>query len=393
MSPTDNAQQPAEKAEKKMFRVMPGPHLRSFRSIKGAMFMVIAMLMLPAIAAIYYFGIYVLFIILTAILTAVVTEYVAKRLRKRKFYFDGSAVLTGLLLAMVLPPRVPLWMVMIGAAFSIAIVKEAFGGLGHNIFNPALAGRAFLSVSFTGLMTRWVLPITSAGDTVTGATPLSESFLWEGTTQELYRALLLGNVGGSLGETSALMILIGGLILLFIGIINWRIPVFYIGTVFLMTWLMPDEDPVFHILAGGLFLGAFFMATDYVTVPLTNMGKTIFAACCGFLTVSIRVYGGMPEGVAFSILIMNGFTPLIDRYTIPKPLGYVKPEPKEEEKKEEKKPAPEPEPAPEKKTEEVPKEELVEEPAQEEKPEEGTVPPEQSESLMDDTAKEGGDAE
>ncbi|MBA3046187.1 MAG: RnfABCDGE type electron transport complex subunit D [Candidatus Thermoplasmatota archaeon] len=329
MNATDDSQQP----EKRLFRVMSGPHLRSPRSIDKAMFMVILMLMLPAIGAIYYFGIYVLFIILTAILSAVITEYVAKRLRKRKFYFDGSAVLTGLLLAMVLPPRVPLWMVVIGAAFSIAIVKEAFGGLGHNIFNPALAGRAFLTVSFTGLMTRWVLPITTGNDAVAGASPLSGSFVWEGPTQELYRALLFGNVGGSLGETSALLILIGGLILLIIGIINWRIPVFYIGTVFLFTWLLPGQDPVFHILAGGLFLGAFFMATDYVTVPLTNTGKMIFAASCGFLTVAIRVYGGMPEGVAFSILIMNGFTPLIDRYTVPKPLGYMKPKPKEKEKK------------------------------------------------------------
>ncbi len=370
--------------EKKLFKVMPGPHLRSFHSINGAMRMVILMLLLPVAGAVYYFGIYVIFIILTAILTAVITEYAAKRLRKRKFHMDGSAILTGLLLALILPPRVPLWLVVIGATFSIAIAKEAFGGLGHNVFNPALAGRAFLATSFTGFMTRWVLPITSRGsnavsgasgwsataDAVTGATPLSEGFVWEGTTHELYRALFFGNVGGSLGETSAMLILIGGLILLIIGIINWRIPLFYIGTVFLLTWLMPDENPLIHILAGGLFLGAFFMATDYVTVPLTNIGKTLFAVGCGLLTVSIRVYGGMPEGVAFSILIMNGFTPLIDRYTIPKPLGYVKPEPKE---KEEKKPETKPEPKEEEKKELAPEpgakaEEPTEKPPEEPNP-------------------------
>ena len=217
---------------------------------------------------------------------------------------------------------------VIGAAFAIAIVKEAFGGLGHNIFNPALAGRAFVSVTFAGLMTKWISPASSLTslDSSTTATPLSESFVNTGSTTDLYWRLFIGDVGGSIGETSALLVLIGGLILLFTGVIKWRIPTIYIGTVFLLTWIIPGEDPVFHILAGGLFLGAFFMATDYVTVPLTDKGQYIFAAGAGILVVMIRLYGSMPEGVAYSILLMNAITPLIDRYVRPKPYGYIPPE-------------------------------------------------------------------
>ena len=214
------------------------------------------------------------------------------------------------------------------------LAKEAFGGLGYNIFNPALVGRAFLTTCFAGLMTRYVLPTESLiGDAVTSPTVLSESYVMTGSTAELYQSLFIGNVGGSIGETSALLIMIGGAILIITKIINWRIPLLYIGTVFVLTFAL-GEDPLFYVLAGGLMLGAFFMATDYVTAPLTNKGKAIFAVGCGFLTVCIRFYGGMPEGVAFSILLMNAFTPLIDRYTIPKPLGYIKPEkPKKKEDK------------------------------------------------------------
>jgi len=331
--------------------VSPAPHLHaratplSFKSTQEIMFLVCLALLFPLAGGVYYFGIYALFVVLVSVTTAVLTEYVAKMLRKREFVMDGSAIVTGMLLALVMPPRVPLWVVVIGAAFSIAIVKEAFGGLGHNIFNPALAGRAFLSVSFAGLMTKWV--ILDGTDVVTTATPLSEKFVNTGTTNELYTELFYGNVGGCIGETSALLVLIGGLFLLATGVIKWRIPVVYIGTVFLLTWLIPDEDPIFHILAGGLFLGAFFMATDYVTAPLTDKGQFIFAAGAGVLVVMIRLYGSMPEGVAFSILLMNAFTPLIDRYVRPKPYGYIPPEkpekseekPKDEKpKKEEKKP-------------------------------------------------------
>ena len=175
------------------------------------------------------------------------------------------------------------------------------------------------------MLTRWIAPISNiiSMDSVTTATPLSESFSYSGSTSELYMDLFLGNIGGCIGETSVLLVLIGGLILLFFGIIKWRIPVVYIGTVFLFTWIIPGQDPLFHILAGGLFLGAFFMATDYVTAPMTAKGQYIFAFGAGILVVLIRLYGSMPEGVAFSILLMNAFTPLIDRYVRPKPYGFI----------------------------------------------------------------------
>jgi len=301
------------------------PHLHGSTSISKDMVLVIAALCLPAAGAVYFFGLYVLLMLAASVLTAVLTEFVAKKLRRRPFYMDGSAVLTGMLLVLVLPPRTPLWAVVVGSVFSIAIVKEAFGGLGYNIFNPALAGRAFVSVSFAGALSRWIAPTSSwLADAVTTATPLGEGFTTALSKPELYKALFFGNVAGSAGETSALLILIGGAILLAFGVIKWHVPVFYIGTVFVMSLIM-GQDPVFHILAGGLMLGAFFMATDYVTSPLTTLGRIIFAVGAGILVMLIRRLGNMPEGVAFSILIMNAFTPLIDRYVRPRPFGFVKP--------------------------------------------------------------------
>jgi len=264
----------------------------------------------------------------------VLTEYVVKKLRKRAFVMDGSAVITGLLLALILPPTIPLWMVAVGSVFSIAIVKEAFGGLGHNIFNPALGGRVFMAACFSVKMTTWVSPTGFGADAVTTATPLSSNFIWEGDKLSLYRDLFLGNTGGSIGETSALLILVGGILLLALGIISWRIPVAYIGTVALLTLVWPGvalpiftspwEDALFHVLTGGLMLGAFFMATDYVTSPLTHKGRIIFGVGAGILTVVIRLFGGLPEGVAFSILFMNALTPLIDRYIKVRPYGLKK---------------------------------------------------------------------
>ncbi len=320
-----------EITEKIKLMVSSAPHIQDKRkSTRNIMLLVCIALIFPTIGGIYYFGIYSLFVVLVSVVTAVLTEFAAKTLRKKEFKMDGSAIVTGMLLALILPPRIPLWVVVIGSAFAIAIIKEAFGGLGHNIFNPALAARAFLAVSFAGMMTRWIAPISDivSLDSVTTATPLSESFSYSGSTANLYMDLLLGNVGGCIGETSALLVLIGGLFLLAFGVIKWRIPTIYIGTVFLLTWLIPGQDPVFHILAGGLFLGAFFMATDYVTAPMTAKGQYIFAFGAGILVVMIRVYGAMPEGVAFSILLMNAFTPLIDRYIRPKPYGYIPPEKK-----------------------------------------------------------------
>lgn len=302
----------------------PAPHLRGRASIPRDMYLVVLALLFPMLGAIYFFGLYVLLMLATGVITAVLTEYVAKMMRRRPFIMDGSAIVTGILFVLVLPPRTPLWVVVIGSVFSIAIAKEAFGGLGCNIFNPALAGRAFVTVSFAGSLSRWIAPTTSwMADAVTSATPLGEGFVTTMTKGELYRALFFGNVAGSAGETSALLILIGGAILLAFGLIKWQVPVFYIGTVFILSWLM-GHDPVFHILAGGLMIGAFFMATDYVTSPLTTRGKIIFSVGAGVLVVLIRVLGNMPEGVAYSILVMNAFTPLIDRYVRPKPYGLVK---------------------------------------------------------------------
>jgi electron transport complex protein RnfD len=205
-------------------------------------------------------------------------------------------------------------MPVIGAALGMAIGKCAFGGLGHNIFNPALVGRIFLVLSWPALMTRWVSPFSG----VTTATPLGQ---WQtGAVYTNTHDLFFGNVSGCIGETSALAILIGGIFLIAMRYIDWRTPLFYIGTVGVLM-LALGEDPLFHMLAGGLFLGAFFMATDYVTTPITKKGKIIFSVGAGILVVVIRMIGGYPEGVAFSILIMNAFTPLIDRIIKPRVYG------------------------------------------------------------------------
>ena len=305
------------------FLVSPGPHLWGGLSVSKIMYLVVLALMFPTGAGIYFFGYRAISVIGVSVGTCLLTEYVCKKIRGQPFIMDWSAVVTGVLLGLILPPTIPLWMVAIGAMFAIAIVKEAFGGLGHNIFNPALGARAFMSASFSVPMTTWVKPMGFAADAVTSATPLSGVSNWQQFDPSAYQAMFLGNTTGSLGETSALLILIGGILLLARGIINWRIPAIYIGVVALMS-LALGQDPIFHILAGGLMLGAFFMATDYVTSPLTNRGKIIFSVALGVLTVMIRQFGGMPEGVCYSILFMNAITPLIDRYTKVRPYGLVK---------------------------------------------------------------------
>ncbi|NQT66131.1 MAG: RnfABCDGE type electron transport complex subunit D [Actinobacteria bacterium] len=309
--------------EKGNILISHAPHIRRGFSTSKIMYMVVAALLFPTAAGIYFFGYSAIYIILTSIITAVLTEFVIKKLRKKKFIMDGSAVITGLLLALILPPGMSLWMVVLGAFFSIAVVKEAFGGLGYNIFNPALAGRAFLSVCFPKEMTTWVLPPYFNYDAVTGATPLSGSFVPQADKLASYKDLFFGNIGGSLGETSAMLILIGAAFLFILRIIDWKIPAFYIGTVALGSLLM-GKDVLFQVLAGGLMLGAFFMATDYVTSPVTGNGRIIFGIGVGVLTVLIRNFSNMPEGVCFSILIMNAFTPLIDKYVRVKPFGFQK---------------------------------------------------------------------
>ena len=292
------------------------PHIRSDLTIRRIMIYVIIALIPCIVAGVYYFGYYTLAITAVSVISALITEFIGLKMMKKKFEMDGSAIVTGLMLALILPPTVPLWVPAAGAVFAIAMSKLVFGGLGHNIFNPALVGRAFLMASWPVLMTRFVF------DAVTKATPLG---VLESSNPVLpaNMQLFLGNVGGCIGETSVLAILIGAAILLALRIIDWRIPLSYIGTVFLLTWVL-GQDPMFHVLAGGLMFGAVFMATDYVTNPMTKWGRAIFGICAGIFVVVFRLWGGMPEGVCYSILIMNGFTPLIDRYIKPRPLGEKK---------------------------------------------------------------------
>ena len=312
-----------EAAYEREFLISPGPHLWKGLSVKQIMYLVVLALLFPAGAGVYFFGYRALAVMGVSIGAAILTEYICKRLRGHTFVMDGSAVITGLLLALVLPPTISLWMVAVGSIFAVAIVKEAFGGLGHNIFNPALGARAFMSISFPKEMTTWVLPMGFRADAITTATPLSDSFVWQADKVSLYQTMFFGNTGGCIGETSALFVLIGGAFLLGRGLINWRIPAVYIGIVALMA-LGFGEDPVFHILAGGLMLGAFFMATDYVTSPLTNRGRMVFAMVLGLLTMLIRRFGGMPEGVCYAILFGNAITPLLDRYLKTRPYGLVR---------------------------------------------------------------------
>jgi Na+-translocating ferredoxin:NAD+ oxidoreductase subunit D len=325
----------------KMLIVSANPHIRDKSSISKIMYTVIISL-LPAIFASYwFFGFKAIMLEFVAVVSCVITEAAIQKFRKKPVTVsDGSAMLTGLLLAFNVPAGIPWWIVMLGSVFAIAIAKQAFGGLGFNIFNPALIGRAFMLASWPVQMTSnkfWTQPYThETMDAISSATPLNLVKTALKANPELktveiladkgvgYWELFLGSVSGCIGETSFMALLAGVIALIILGYVNWRVPFFYIATVFVMTWLM-GYDPVFHILAGGLALGAFYMATDMVTSPLTDKGNIIFALGLGFLTVSIRIWGGYPEGVSYSILIMNCFVPLINKYTVPKKFGYVQP--------------------------------------------------------------------
>ena len=272
----------------------------------------------PVAAATYFFGFKALLLILFTTLVAVLAEAAFQRVVGQPVSVrDGSAAVTGILLALVLPPTLSLWMAGIGAIAAVVLVKGLFGGLGFNIFNPALAARAILLASWPVAMTTWVTPI----DSVTTASPLFLAKMHEAVPG--YLSLFMGNRAGSLGETSVLAILIGAGILYWKKIIDWPAPTAYIGTVALLTLLL-GQDPLFHVLSGGLLLGAFFMATDYVTAPVTTQGRFIFGLGCGIMTVLIRLYGGFPEGVNYSILLMNMLTPVIDAYVRPRLFGGVK---------------------------------------------------------------------
>lgn len=297
--------------------VSPPPHIRSGFTTRNIMYIVMLSLLPAGLAGVYIFGLNSLRVVIISMISCAVSELIFLMFRNRdpKIVLDGSALLTGLLLAYNLPPEVPFWLPVIGGAVSIILGKQIFGGLGHNIFNPALVGRAFLQISWPVYMTTWKNP-RWAVDAISTATPLAR----EGVRNFTYMDLFLGNHGGCIGEVCILMLFLGAAVLLFTNIISYHIPAGFIGTVMLLTWVFGGEglfkgDVVFHLFSGGLVLGAFFMATDYVTRPLTRKGKIIFGIGCGILTVVIRLKGSYPEGVSYAILFMNAMVPLIDRYT------------------------------------------------------------------------------
>lgn len=308
------------------------PHFHASDSVPKIMWNVILALVPATVMAFIYFGWASAGIILSSVAAALVSEMAVNKLKGEVFTIpDGSAAITGLLLALTLPPSFSMGAAALGSVFAIVIGKHVFGGLGYNIFNPALLGRAFLQASFPVKMTTWSWPVTANFadvDGVTAATPLG-LFKFEKVGSELGE-MFTGNISGSLGETSAIALLIGGAYLLIRKYADWRIPASYIGSVFLFSgffWLISPEtypSPVFHVLSGGLMLGAFFMATDMVTSPVTALGAWIFGAGAGLVLVLIRLFGGLPEGVMYSILLMNAFTPLINRYTRPNFFGEVR---------------------------------------------------------------------
>ncbi len=328
----------------KLLSVALSPHEKSTESINRLMYDVIIAL-LPAFAvAVYFYGMGALIITLISVISALIFEYLITKflLKRPATVMDGSAALTGLLLAFNVPSNLNPWLVVLGAFVAIGIAKLSFGGLGNNVFNPALVGRVFLLISFPVQMTSWPEPIANRMkylDAITGATPLAQ--LKEGikggetVTQVMEKLpshmdMFMGHMGGSLGEVSAAALLIGLVYLLIRKVITWHIPITILATVFAfegILWLTnPDvyADPVFHLLSGGIMLGAIFMATDYVTSPMNTRGMVVYAIGIGLLTIIIRNWGAYPEGVSFAILIMNAFVPLINQYIKPKRFGEVK---------------------------------------------------------------------
>ena len=319
------------------FTISPSPHVHGGDSIEKNMYGVLIALVPTFIFSIVFFGLGAILVTLTSVAACLVFEYVIQKylMKQRPTIWDGSAIITGVLLAFNLPSSLPLWIVVIGALVAIGIGKISFGGLGNNIFNPALVGRVFLLISFPVQMTTWPVPNGFAtADAVTGATPLAlvkeavkngqavgDTLSSVGITTG---NLLLGNIGGSFGEVAAIGLLLGFAYMLIRKIISWHIPVAIFATVIVFSGILNLADPaqfagpVFHLFTGGLMLGAIFMATDYVTSPMTHKGMLIYGVGIGLLTVIIRVFGAYPEGMSFAILIMNGFTPLINRYCKPR---------------------------------------------------------------------------
>lgn len=295
----------------------PSPHIKNDNSTQKIMLNVIIATIPAIIASAIIFGFRALLVILITVLSCVASEYLSRKIMKRdNTISDLSAVVTGILLAFNLPVNINFSIAIFGGIIAIVVTKQMFGGLGQNFVNPAICARIILMVSFPSAMSSWPVPYTraiSSADMITSATPLAKT----ATTHFSYLDLFLGNRPGCLGEVCALALILGGIYLIFKKVISPTIPLCFIGTVFVLTAIL-GKDPIFHILSGGLLLGAIFMATDYVTSPITFKGKIIFAIGCGIITVLIRIYGSLPEGVSFSILLMNILVPHIENLTLKK---------------------------------------------------------------------------
>ncbi len=335
--------------------ISSSPHVGGSTSTHGIMWTVVATLAPAALWSIYLFGLPALTVIVSTILFCVIAEALCQLVaRKPVTLGDGSAALTGLILALTLPPGLPIWICAVGAIVAIVIAKAVFGGLGQNPFNPAMTGRVFLLIAFPGPLTKWIVPrgtgerflgnlvtavdgsgkVVSFGaegiDAITAATPLgllSEKGAEAVSAMSGGVDLFVGTIHGSLGETSAVLLLAGGVVLMLRKVITWHIPVSFLGTMAVFAAITHGIDSTayasvpFHLFTGGAVLGAFFMATDYVTSPMHPMGKLIFGAGCGVLTMVIRLWAGYPEGVSFAVLLMNAAVPILDMYTRPKKFG------------------------------------------------------------------------
>jgi len=325
----------------RLLNVSPSPHVYSGESTSKLMMNVVIALIPAFLISIYFFGVGALVVSLVAIVSCMLFEFLIQKymLKVKPTISDGSALLTGLLLAFNVPSNIPLWMVIIGSLVAIGVAKMSFGGLGNNPFNPALVGRVFMLISFPVQMTTWPTNRLIEIDALTSATPLAilkegikngETITQLGDKIPSHMQLFMGVMGGSLGEVAAFALLLGFAWLLYKKVITWHIPMSTFASIFIFTgilWLInPDKfaDPLFHLLTGGVILGAVFMATDYVTSPMTTKGMLVYGVGIGVITVLIRVWGAYPEGVSFAILIMNACVPLLNKYIKPNRFGEVK---------------------------------------------------------------------
>lgn len=328
-----------------LLTVSGSPHVHGKESVSNIMYGVVIAMIPALLVSVYFFGLEALRVTAIAVVSCLFFEYIIQKflVKGDVTINDGSALITGILLAFNVPSNLPAWIIIIGSLVAIGMGKMTFGGLGKNPFNPALVGRVFLLISFPVQMTSWPIPKpifggTTVTDAITGPTPLG--IVKEGLDKGLsvdqvmakvpdYADLLMGNMGGSLGEVSAIALLLGAVYLLFRKIISWHIPVAYLGSVIVFAGILHLVDPtyyvnpLFHLVTGGMILGVFYMATDMVTSPMSPLGMIIFGVGCGVITILIRVFGAYPEGVSFAILIMNAFVPLLNKTCKPKRFGEV----------------------------------------------------------------------